>query len=182
MNERWIRMVLAVPMLSVGLAHVSMAQELAQVLSSVPVVQQRTTAQQVCHVAQEVAPQQNPGTGALLCTVAGGAVGNAIGSGEGRALATLFGVVLGALWGDRIEGRPAPQFQQVRHCTLQGVQQPQVVGYDVQYAYAGRQYRVRMPYDPGPTLAVQVTPVPTLSGERPQTISLPLAGSEVSVD
>jgi uncharacterized protein YcfJ len=114
--------------------------------------------------------------------VAGGAVGNAIGSGEGRALATLFGVVLGALWGDRIEGSPAPQFQQVRHCTLQGVQQPQVVGYDVQYAYAGRQYRVRMPYDPGPTLAVQVTPVPTLSGERPQAISLPLAGSEMTVD
>ncbi|WP_162243876.1 glycine zipper 2TM domain-containing protein [Pseudorhodoferax sp. Leaf274] len=137
-----------------------MAQEQAQVLSAVPVVQARTLAQQVCRVEQEVAPQQNTGTGAFLGMAVGGVAANGVGSGEGRALATLFGAVLGALWGDRVEGRPVPQMQQVRHCTLQGVLQPQVVGYEVQYEYAGLQYSTRLPHDPGPTLAVQVTPAP----------------------
>ena len=101
--------------LSSGGASPSMAQEQVQLLSAAPVVQQ------VCQVVQEVAPQGDTGTGALLGTVAGGVAGNRFGSGEGRALATLFGVLLGALWGERIEGRPAPQMQQVRHCTLRGV-------------------------------------------------------------
>ncbi|WP_326539816.1 glycine zipper 2TM domain-containing protein [Pseudorhodoferax sp.] len=137
----------------------TMAQEVAQVLSAVPVVQQLAVPQQQCRTEQQVVQPANTGAGALFGTVAGGAVGNAFGSGEGRALATLLGVVLGALWGDRIEGQPAAQPQQVRHCTLHSVVQPQVVGYDVRYQYAGRQYRVQLPYDPGPTLAVQVTPV-----------------------
>jgi uncharacterized protein YcfJ len=161
MNRRWICMVLGA---SVGVAAPAIAQEQALVLSAVPVVQQRTVAQQVCRVAQEVAPQADTGGGALLGSVAGGVVGNRFGSGEGRALATLFGVVLGALWGDRIEGRPAPQMQQVRHCTLQGVLQPHVVAYDVHYTYAGRSYRVQLPQDPGPTLAVQVVPTPLQPG------------------
>ena len=118
MNKRWICMVLAT---SSGVASPSMAQERAQVLSAVPLVQQ------VCRVEQEVAPQGDAGTGALLGSVAGGVAGNHFGGGEGRALATLFGVLLGALWGERIGGRPTPQMQQVRHCTLQGVLQPLAV-------------------------------------------------------
>ncbi len=182
MNERWIRMVLAVSMLSVCLVQVSRAQEQARVLSSVPVLQHRTAAQQVCHTAEEIAPQQSTGAGALMGTVAGGVAGNALGGGNGRALATLFGVVLGALWGDRVEGRPSPQFQQVRHCTLQGVPQAQVVGYDVRYAYAGRQYRVLMPHDPGSTLAVQLTPMPVLQDERLQATPPAATSSDSAVD
>ncbi|HVR52384.1 MAG TPA: glycine zipper 2TM domain-containing protein [Pseudorhodoferax sp.] len=133
-------------------------QALAQVLSAMPIVQQVAVPQQVCRMEQQAAPVENTGVGALVGTVAGGAAGNAFGGGEGRVLATLLGVVLGAFWGDRAEGRPAAKTLEVRHCTLQGVLQPQVIGYDVRYAYAGRQYRVQWPQDPGPTLAVQVTP------------------------
>ncbi len=104
-----------------GGASPSMAQEQTKLLAPVPVVQQ------VCQLVQEVAPQGDTGNGALLGTVAGGVAGNRFGSGEGRGLATLFGVMLGALWGERIEGRPAPRMQQVRRCTLQGVLQPQAV-------------------------------------------------------
>jgi len=179
MNKRWIRMVLAA---SAGAAVSAMAQERALVLSAVPVVQQRAVAQQVCRIAQEVAPQVDTGTGALLGTVAGGVVGNRFGSGEGRALATLFGVVLGALWSERIEDRPVPQMQQVRHCTLQGVLQPQVVAYDVHYQYAGRQYRVQLPQDPGPTLSVQVMPSNSMQpGARTQPTP-PRSGGEGNFD
>jgi hypothetical protein len=33
------------------------------------------------------------------------------------------------------------------------------VGYNVVYEYAGKQYTVQMPADPGPTLRLQLTPV-----------------------
>lgn len=153
MNKHLLAMAMA------AAASAAMGQEVAQVLSAVPVVQQVAVPQQVCRIEQQTVRPENTGAGALFGTVAGGVAGNAFGSGEGRALATLLGVVLGALWGDRIEGQPAAQVQQVRHCTLQSVVHPQVVGYDVRYEYAGRQYRVQLPQDPGPTLAVQVTPV-----------------------
>lgn len=107
---------------------------------------------------------ENTGAGALVGTVAGGVAGNTLGQGNGRVLATLFGLAMGAFWGDRVEGRPAPQTLQVRHCTLQSFLQPQVVGYDVHYAYAGQQYRVQWPQDPGATLAVRVSPVGSLQG------------------
>jgi uncharacterized protein YcfJ len=175
MNKRWIRMVLAA---SAGAAVSAMAQEQALVLSAVAVVQQRAVAQQVCRIAQEVAPPVDTGTGALWGTVAGGVVGNRFGSGEGRALATLFGAVLGALWGERIEDRPMPQMQQVRHCTLQGVLQPQVVAYDVHYQHAGRQYRVQLPKDPGATLSVQVMPTSMEPGAWTQSTPPPSGGED----
>lgn len=158
--------------------------DMAQVLSAVPVVQQLAVPQQVCRIEQQTVQQANTGAGALLGTVAGGAVGNAFGSGEGRALATLLGVVLGALWGDRAEGQPAAQVQQVRHCTLHSVLQAQVVAYDVRYQYGGGEYRVQLPQDPGPMMAVQVTPVggvltlqPPAQG-RQQRSSTPRTGGE----
>lgn len=162
-NKRWSCLALAL-----GLAAVAAgAQEAApvaglawaQVLSAAPVVQHVPVPQQVCHAEQQAAPVENTGVGALVGTVAGGAAGNALGHGDGRVLATLFGLVVGAFWGDRAEGRPAAKTLQVRHCTLQSFLQPQVVGYDVRYAYAGQHYRVQWPQDPGPTLAVRVTAV-----------------------
>lgn len=136
------------------------APELAQVLAAVPVVQDVAVPRQLCGEEQVLVQQsQNTGTGAFLGSVAGGVAGNQFGSGDGRAWATLLGAVAGAFWGDRAEGQPAPQTRHVRRCTMVQVAEPQVVGYDVRYVYAGRHYQARMPHDPGPTLAVQVTPV-----------------------
>jgi len=91
--------------------------------------------------------------------IAGGAVGNQMGGGSGKAAATALGIFGGAILGDRIEGAPAPQTQTVQNCHTETVYENRVVGYNVTYEYAGKQYMVQMPRDPGPTLMVNVTPV-----------------------
>lgn len=57
------------------------------------------------------------------------------------------------------EGAPAPQTQTVQNCHTETVYENRVVGYNVTYEYAGKQYMVQMPKDPGPTVTVNVTPV-----------------------
>ena len=56
-------------------------------------------------------------------------------------------------------GAPMAQMQNVQRCGMQNFYENRVVGYNVVYEFAGRQYAVQMPNDPGPTLQLQVTPV-----------------------
>ena len=56
-------------------------------------------------------------------------------------------------------------------CSTQTIYENRTVGYNVVYEYAGKQYTVQMPQDPGPTLRLQVTgvevpgqPMPALAG------------------
>jgi uncharacterized protein YcfJ len=142
--------------LAAGTAH---SQELARVISSVPVIQQVVVPRQVCTTQQVAVEQPRSGAGALLGAVAGGAAGNAIGDGSGRAVATMIGIMGGAVLGNRIEGSPGTRLQDQTTCTTQNVYENRTAGYNVTYEYAGRQYQVQLPQDPGPTLRVQVTPV-----------------------
>ncbi len=147
----------------------AMAQEVGRVISSTPVVQQYGVPRQVCNNTQVLVQQPKSGGGALLGAVAGGAAGNAIGDGSGRAIATLIGLVGGAIVGDRVEGDNAPQYQNVQQCGNQTFYENRTVAYNVVYEYAGRQYQVQMPNDPGPTVPVQVTPVGHPSAPYGQT-------------
>lgn len=135
------------------------AQELGRVLSTQPIIQQVAVPRQVCSNQQvEVVPQKS-GAGAVMGAVAGGAIGNSVGRGAGNAAATVIGVLGGAVLGDRIEGSPSPQVQTVRSCNVQNMYETRTVAYNVVYEYAGRQYSVQLPNDPGPTIALQVTPM-----------------------
>ena len=145
-------------LLGLGLGS-AQAQESARVISSTPVMQQVGVPRQVCTSEQVAVQPAKSGAGAAMGAIAGGAMGNAVGSGGGRAIATLIGVIGGAVLGDRIEGSPQPQVQQVQNCRMQTFLESRVVAYNVLYEYAGRQYTVQMPQDPGPTVSVQVTPV-----------------------
>ncbi|MGE0497971.1 MAG: glycine zipper 2TM domain-containing protein [Ramlibacter sp.] len=135
------------------------AQEEGRVISSTPVIQQVAVPRQVCNNQQVVVPQQKSGAGAAMGALAGGAMGNAIGNGTGRAAATILGVVGGAILGDRIEGAPAGQVQNVQQCSTQTFYENRTVAYNVVYEYAGKQYSVQMPNDPGPYVKLQITPV-----------------------
>jgi hypothetical protein len=44
-------------------------------------------------------------------------------------------------------------------CSIQTFLENRTVAYAVRYEYAGREYNVRMPFDPGPTIRLQVRPV-----------------------
>jgi uncharacterized protein YcfJ len=144
-----------------GLAAVAagaQAQDIVgNVVSAVPVVQQVLVPRQVCSHQQVVQPQPSGG-GALVGAVVGGLLGNTIGHGFGRAAATGVGMVAGAAVGNSIEGGGHGP-QAVQHCTTQNTYENRTVGYNVTYEYAGRQHSVQLPYDPGPTVRLQVTPV-----------------------
>lgn len=134
------------------------AQEIGQVLSRSAVYQQVSVPRQTCTPTPAVV-QSSSGAGALMGALAGGAMGNAVGDGSGRALATVIGIVGGAMVGDRIEG--AGQATPYNHttCTTQTVYENRLVGYDVVYTHAGKQYNVQLPQDPGPTISLNISPV-----------------------
>jgi len=143
------------------------AQEIGRVISSTPVIQQVAVPRQVC-TQQPMAVQQQPGTsggGAVIGGIVGGLAGNQIGGGGGRAAATALGVIGGALLGNSIEGNQAQaqtQVQNVQQCTTQTIYENRTMGYNVRYEYAGKEYNVQLPYDPGPTIRLQVTPISSL--------------------
>ncbi len=135
------------------------AQETGRVISSTPVIQQVAVPRQVCTNTQVATQGQKSGAGALMGAIAGGTVGNNVGGGSGRTAATMLGVLGGAILGDKVEGAPAPEVRTVQNCTNQVFYENRTTGYHVVYEFAGKQYSVQMPTDPGPTVRLQITPV-----------------------
>lgn len=184
--------------LALGLAAGSaMAQqETGRVLSSVPVIQQVAVPRQVCSQAPAVVQRPSTGGGAVIGAVVGGLLGNTIGGGAGRAAATGVGVIAGAAVGDSVESR-TQSAQVVQQCTTQTYYENRTVGYNVTYEFGGKQYQVQMPYDPGPTIRLQITPVgsapaapggvspivtvPEVSGSVPTIIETPVAAMAAPV-
>jgi uncharacterized protein YcfJ len=138
------------------------AQEVGNVISSQPVVQQVAVPRQVCTNQPVYAPQQTSGGGGVLGAILGGAVGSTIGHGTGNAVAIGLGAVTGAMVGNNVEANNnamAAQAQMMPQCITQNTYENRTVAWNVTYEYAGRQYTVQMPYDPGPTLRLQVSPM-----------------------
>lgn len=134
------------------------AQEVGRVISSTPIIQQVAVPRTYCNQPTYTAPAPTSGAGGLMGAIAGGALGSTIGHGSGTAAAVILGVAGGALLGDRIEqGGQQPQPTQV--CGSETTYENRTAGYNVTYEYAGRQYTTQMPYDPGPTVQLQVSPI-----------------------
>jgi len=144
-----------------GLGAVAQAQEVGRVISSTPVIHQVAVTRPVCTTEQVVAPGQKSGAGAAMGAIAGGAVGNAMGKGSGRDVATAIGIFGGAILGNKVEGDGRPEVRQVQNCTSQTFYENRTTAYNVVYEFHGKQYTVQMPSDPGPTVRLQVTPVPS---------------------
>ena len=136
-----------------------LADDVGRVLSSTPIVQQVGVPRQVCSTEQVAVQSPKSGAGAVMGAIAGGAMGNAVGRGAGNAAATMLGLVSGAIVGDRIEGAPPAQLQNVQHCSTQTFYENRTVGFNVSYEFGGKEYNVRLPQDPGPSIRLQVTPV-----------------------
>lgn len=150
----------------------AMAQEVGQVISRTPVYQQVAMPRQTCQ--QALAPSPSLGGGAVLGAVVGGLIGNALGGGDSRGISTMAGVLGGSVLGDRIEN--AQNQHPVTTCTTQTVLENRLVGFSVVYEYAGKQYTVQLPQDPGPTIALQVTPVGS-----PTTTAVPATAVQPTV-
>ena len=142
------------------------AQEVGNVISRTAVYQQVAVPRQMCTPTPVAVQNPSSGAGALMGAIAGGVVGNQIGGGSGRALATMAGVMSGAIMGDKVEN-PGSQIQNQTTCTTQTVYENRLTGYNVTYEYAGKQYNVQLPQDPGPTIQLQVTPIGLPRSEAP---------------
>ena len=141
---------------AIGLAAAGTAGAgVGRVISSTPVVQQVAVPRQVCNQQIAAGPAAH--------------VGRRRRDGRhrrrparqhgrrrlGRAAATGVGVVAGAAVGNNIERRNQYAAQPARSARTQTTYENRTVGYNVQYEYAGKQYNVQMPYDPGPTVKLQ---------------------------
>ena len=150
-------------------AGLSTAQEMGQVISATPIVQQVTVPQQSCY-EETVMPAQRASTGggAILGAVVGGLIGSALGSGSsGRTAAAMAGAFGGAIVGDQAENRQPAYPQQVQRCQTQNTYENRTMGYNVVYEYAGRQYTTRTQNDPGRWIPVNVQPAAQTYSTQP---------------
>ena len=134
------------------------AQEVGRVISSTPVIQQVAVPRTYCNQPSYAPPPPTSGAGGLMGAIAGGAIGSTIGHGAGTAAAVLLGVTGGALLGDRIESNGQPPVA-TQVCGTETTYENRTSGYNVTYEYAGRQFTTQMPYDPGATVQLQVSPI-----------------------
>jgi uncharacterized protein YcfJ len=154
------------PALLLALASLAQAQEVGQVISRTAVYQPVAVPRQTCNQTPVAVQNPTSGAGAMMGAIAGGAVGSQIGGGSGQALATVLGIVGGAMMGDRVEN-PGSQWQNQTTCTTQNFMENRLVGYTVVYEYAGKQHTVQLPQDPGPTIQLQITPVGAAQAAAP---------------
>jgi len=108
----------------------------------------------------------------ILGGIIGAALGNQIGSGDGRRAATVAGAIIGSAVGhdaaarrearkgyayadqDYRESRP----YEVERCKVfyEASDEERVEGYRVTYVYNGHEHTTRLPYDPGDRIRVRV--------------------------
>jgi len=99
----------------------------------------------------------------LFGAIIGGVIGHQFGSGHGNDAATIAGTLIGAAIGNE-SARNGPTYhttrytRPVRHCetNYQSHEEERIDGYDVVYAYNGRKYATRTPYDPGNRIRIRV--------------------------
>jgi uncharacterized protein YcfJ len=157
--------------------------ELGQVISSTPVMQQFPVQRQMCNDEEVLVQQPKTGAGAAIGAVAGGVIGSAVGHGSGAS--TVIGAIGGAIIGDNAE-QPNTSAQNVRRCTTQTSYENRVVGYNVVYSYAGKQYAAQLPYDPGQTIQLHVGPAvqaaaPTPAVTETTTVYAPAPATNTTV-
>ena len=145
--------------------------DMAEVIRVEPLYQPVQVARPVnrCWTEQVVdTPTWQPHVGATLAGgVVGGLIGSRLGRGRGRTPLTVAGTLAGAAIGNRLSrpayAAPATALRDVRRCTTssQYEQRQQVVGYRVDYRYAGQTFTTQTLRHPGRyiRMRVQVDPV-----------------------
>ncbi|MGN8275051.1 glycine zipper 2TM domain-containing protein [Pseudomonas sp. SMN5] len=135
--------------------------EYAQVLAVEPVKTQIKTPREVCKdvtvTRQKPVQDQHQIAGTVIGALAGGLLGNQVGGGTGKKIATVAGAAGGGYAGNKIqEGmqeRDTYTTTQTRCNTVNDISD-KVVGYDVRYMLDGKEGKVRMDRDPGNQIPV----------------------------
>ena len=138
------------------------ASHTAKVVSARMVTRTVKTPRQECHDEQvtHTRPVKDEhrlaGTG--IGAVVGGLLGNQVGGGNGRTLATVAGAAAGGYAGNRIQQKVQQgdtYTSSEQRCVTVYDSREMPAGYDVVYLLDGRQHRVRLDHDPGKQIPVK---------------------------
>lgn len=142
-------------------------EDFGKVTRVTPQVEQVNRPQQECrteYVQVQQPAQERSAGGAIIGGIAGALLGNQVGGGSGRSVATAAGAIAGAVTGDRIDNannQPGGVSQQaVKQCRTVDHWESRNVGYQVSYDYRGRNYTSNMSYDPGERIRLRVSVEP----------------------
>lgn len=135
--------------------------EYAEVLAVQPINETVKTPREVCNdvavTHQRPVKDQHQIAGTVLGAVAGGLLGNQVGGGTGKKIATVAGAVGGGYAGNKVQEHMQESdtytTTETRCKTVTDTSQ-QLVGYDVKYQLDGKVGQVRMDHDPGRQIPV----------------------------
>jgi uncharacterized protein YcfJ len=143
----------------------------ADVVAVKDVTQTITTPREECQdvQVQKQAPVKDEKriAGTVIGAVAGGVLGNQVGGGRGKTLATVAGAAGGGYAGNQVQKNMQQNDVQTtteKRCKTVNQTSQKLVGYDVTYRLSGREGVVRTTFKPGPTIPVkdgQLILVPT---------------------
>jgi uncharacterized protein YcfJ len=139
----------------------------AEVLNVESALEQIAVSKEVCQdveVTQQQAPRdQHRVAGTATGAVIGGLLGNQVGGGDGKKIATVVGAVAGGFAGNKIQQRAQSNDTYTameEQCDTVTDYVDRVIGYDVTYRIGDQEGQVRMDQDPGDR-------IPLINGELP---------------
>lgn len=137
-------------------------QDYAEVVSVEPAFDNKQTSRQVCNdeaITQQVAVRDEKRiAGTAIGAVVGGVLGNQVGGGDGKKIATAVGAIGGGYAGSKVQkGMQERNTETVieEHCGTVYDNQKVPAGFDVTYLLDGRQGVVRMDHNPGKRIRVE---------------------------
>lgn len=136
--------------------------EYAEVLAVKPINETIKTPRQVCQdvtvTRQKPVKDQHQIAGTAIGAVVGGLLGNQVGGGTGKKIATVAGAVGGGYAGNKVQENMQAgdtyTTTETRCDTVTDVSK-KLVGYDVKYQLDGKEGQVRMASDPGSRIPVK---------------------------
>lgn len=133
----------------------------AQVVAVQPVTETIKTPREVCKevtlTKRRAVKDEHKIAGTLLGAVAGGLLGNQVGGGTGKKIATVAGAAAGGYAGNTVQGnmQEGDTYTTTEtRCSTVVDKSEKVVGYDVKYELNGLVNQVRMERDPGAQIPV----------------------------
>lgn len=136
--------------------------EFAEVLAVKPVTETTKTPKEICEdvVVNEQAPVKDPNriAGTAVGAVAGGLLGNQVGGGSGKTIATVAGAAAGGYAGNQVQKNMQEKnvvSRTERRCRTVQESSSRTVGYDVRYRLGEEEGTVRMAQQPGERIPVK---------------------------
>lgn len=134
----------------------------ADVLAVAPVKEVIRTPREICKdvtvTRQKPVQDEHRIAGTAVGAVVGGLLGNQVGGGTGKKIATVAGAVGGGYAGNQVQGRMQAKDTYTTtetRCSMVTDTHEKVVGYDVRYDLGGQIGTVRMDRDPGDRIPVK---------------------------